>query len=101
LTCWIYFNPKESNSNKPFVDSYEQSARYEHTLFDRGIVEDVDEDINHEAIDIGWDDNNFPTSETPTCIDCYNDVEYDGFSNYYCSSCGGWFKEDEVLKYQN
>jgi gamma-glutamylaminecyclotransferase len=101
LTCWIYFNPKESNSNKPFVESYEQSARYENTLFDRGIVEDVDEDINHEAIDIGWDDEHFPTNDTPTCVDCYNDVTFDGFSNYYCSSCGGWFKEDEVLKFQD
>ena len=53
----------------------------------------------HEAIDIGWDDNDFPTDQTPTCIDCFNDLEHDAFHNYYCSSCGGWFKEDEVLRF--
>lgn len=100
-TCWVYFNPKTITSNTILQESYEQSSRYLNTLFDRGIEEDVTEDVSHQAIDIGWDDNNFPTDKTQTCVDCYGDVEYDGFSNYYCSSCGGWFKEDEVLKFQN
>ena len=53
----------------------------------------------HEAIDIGWDDNDFPTSETKACIDCFNDVEHDGFANYYCSSCGNWFNEEEIINF--
>lgn len=92
--CWIYFCPKTIKSNTILQESYEQSSRHR-------IKEDVTEDVSHQAIDIGWDDNDFPTEATQTCVDCYGDVEYDGFSNYYCSSCGGWFKEDEVLKFQN
>lgn len=101
LTCWIYFNRVKEAGNSPIQESYEQSSRYEHTLFDRGVKDEVEVEPIHETFDIGWDDNDFPTSETPTCIDCYGDVDFDGFSNYYCSSCGGWFKEDEVLKYQS
>jgi len=101
VTCWIYFNRVKEAGNNPIQESYEQSSRYEHTLFDRGIKDEVEVEPIHQTFDIGWDDNDFPTSDTPTCIDCYGDVEFDGFSNYYCSSCGGWFKEDEVLKYQN
>jgi len=75
--------------------------RYVNTLFDRGVKDEVEVEPTHQTFDIGWDDNDFPTEETSTCIDCYGDVQHDGFSNYYCSSCGGWFKEDEVLKFQD
>ncbi len=100
LNCWIYFNPKDINSNTEMHSEYKQTR----TLAQRSFTfEDVqptyDATENHQAIDIGWDDNDFPTIETPTCIDCFNDVEHDMFHNYYCSSCGGWFKEDEILKF--
>jgi tRNA(Ile2) C34 agmatinyltransferase TiaS len=38
-------------------------------------------------------------NEKPICISCFNDLEHDGFSNYYCGSCGGWFSENEVITY--
>jgi|TARA_B100000795_G_scaffold236855_1_gene197199 gamma-glutamylaminecyclotransferase len=105
LTCWVYFNPKVVDPRTEFVQSFEYSPyQMQQTVGDvqDDCTTETDEAplINHYQYDFGWDDNDFPTNDTPTCIDCYNDVEHDGFSNYYCSSCGGWFKEDEVLKYQ-
>ena len=102
LTCWVYFNPIEVDEKTEFVQSFEYTKfQLQQTA---GDVQDdfasESEDPNQYQYDIDWNDNEFPTNETPTCIDCFGDVEHDGFSNYYCSSCGGWFKEDEVLKYQ-
>mgnify|MGYP003119253030 CR=1 FL=1 len=33
----------------------------------------------------------------PFCVNCYSDLEHDGFSNYHCSGCDSWFTENEVL----
>ena len=41
------------------------------------------------------DDEEFKTK--PFCVNCYNDLEFDGFSNYHCSGCDSWFTEHEVL----
>ena len=32
------------------------------------------------------------------CIECFNDLEFDGFSNYHCKGCDSWFTEDEVVR---
>lgn len=96
-TAWTYFNPQEITPSTELHKSFKHRIPQAPSLFES----DVDLNETHTTIEYGWDDNDFPTSETPTCIDCYGDVDFDGFSNYYCSSCGGWFKEDEVLKYQS
>jgi len=79
--------------------SYTQQSRIKSQFTFEDVQPTYDATENHQAIDIGWDDNDFPTIETPTCIDCFNDVEHDLFHNYYCSSCGGWFKEEEILNF--
>ncbi|QDP48523.1 MAG: putative gamma-glutamylcyclotransferase [Prokaryotic dsDNA virus sp.] len=100
LKCWIYFNPQVITSTTQLHRSFERTARPTQQVFTFQDVEPTyDTTEFHEAIDIGWDDNDFPTDQTPTCIDCFNDLEHDAFHNYYCSSCGGWFKEDEVLRF--
>lgn len=100
LNCWIYFNPKDIHPDTELHSEYKQTRVYPQRSFTFDDVQPTyDATENHQAIDIGWDDNDFPTSETPTCIDCFNDVEHDMFHNYYCSSCGGWFKEDEILNF--
>ena len=95
LNCWVYFNPKDI-SNKKYHESFEREARPHQFTFE-DVEPTYDTTEYHEAIDIGWDDNDFPTSDTPTCIECLGDVEYDGWANYYCSSCGGWFVEDDII----
>jgi gamma-glutamylaminecyclotransferase len=34
---------------------------------------------------------------TPYCVNCYSDLEFDGFSNYHCNGCDSWFTQNEVL----
>ena len=99
LNCWIYFNPKEVNLGTEMHQSYTQQSRIKSQFTFEDVQSSYDATENHQSIEIGWDDNDFPTIDTPTCIDCFNDVEHDLFYNYYCSSCGGWFKEDEILNF--
>jgi len=98
LNCWVYFNP-QSLVNQTFHKSYERSFPNAFTF--KKDTPTFDRSENHRTFHIGWTEDDFPTEETPTCIDCFSDqLEWDGFSNFYCSSCGGWFKEDEVKNFQ-
>lgn len=98
VKCWVYFNPQSITSNTKLHKTYTQSTSFK-TLFTEteqgGDVVDLNE--TQDTYEFGWDDNDFPTDETPYCVECYNDVEHDGFANYYCSACGGWFTEQEIL----
>ena len=75
LTCWVYFNPKDINEGTEIHKEYLESGQKRFNFYDE-------------------------SPQKPMCIDCYNDVEHDGFYNYYCSSCGSWFEEDDVLYQQ-
>ncbi len=98
VKCWVYFNPQSITSNTKLHKTYTQSTGFK-TLFTEteqgGDVVDLNE--TQDTYEFGWDDNDFPTDETPYCVECYNDLEHDGFANYYCSACGGWFAEQEIL----
>ena len=128
LSCWIYFNIKEKATNQVFHKSYVQAPRKtsystygwgagwdtigqtytpnarkypaytppakqmtlpEHSFFRDDELLD-DRDVAEFNID----------NEKPICVDCYHDVEYDGFSHYHCTGCDGWFAEAEVIKFQ-
>ena len=102
LTCWVYFCDRGLTPHTELHKSYTQERRWnldKSYIYDN--VQDTVDEVDNTQLDFGWDDNDFPTEQTPYCVDCYADVEHDGFTNYYCSSCGGWFKEDEVLKFQD
>tara|TARA_R110000823_G_scaffold302442_1_gene423654 strand:- start:1117 stop:2196 length:1080 start_codon:yes stop_codon:yes gene_type:complete len=96
ISCWVYFNPKEISSNTQLHKSFEQPHSYDNY---RSYLDEpsFDASESHQAIDIGWSDDSFPTEDTPMCGECFSDVEHDLFQNYYCSSCGNWFRENEVL----
>ncbi len=96
IKCWVYFNPQQIGKNTELHKSYIQK-RYPNNLFSTDEQESVDLNETHDTYEFGWDDNDFPTEETPYCVDCFNDLTHDGFANYYCSSCGGWFTEKDVL----
>lgn len=124
LSCWIYFNIKEKATNQVFHKSYVQAPRKtnygwgaswdsigkththtrkypaytppakqmtlpEHSFFRDDELLD-DRDVAEFCID----------SEKPICVDCYHDLDYDGFSHYHCTGCDGWFAEGEVIKFQ-
>lgn len=89
--AWVYFNPKDVTPSTELHKSFKRRT-------DSVYTPDVDLSETHTCLDYGWDDNDFPTEHTPYCVDCFSDLQHDGFSNYYCSSCGGWFKESDILQ---
>lgn len=86
LNCWVYFNPKEVSSKTQLHQSYKQSY----------VSQQVDTYDKEELHDF-YNDSELLGGEEAMCVECLNEVEYDLFHNYHCSSCDGWFKEDEVL----
>ena len=104
MLCWIYFNIREVEAGEVFHERYVQDVcrswyyeeedvyetkyvanKYQLNLLD--FVEDDCEDCDFDVL-----------NETPVCVECFNDLEYDGFSNYHCMGCGGWFTESEALR---
>jgi len=98
VTAWIYFNPREENSwnGSNHVKSYERP----YTLPIYQEVENVQEIIEEQTCtQYDMFDYEFPTEESPICVDCFHDLQHDGFANYHCSGCDGWFTEEEVLRF--
>tara|TARA_R100001443_G_scaffold40029_1_gene53403 strand:+ start:781 stop:1938 length:1158 start_codon:yes stop_codon:yes gene_type:complete len=123
LTCWLYFNPKKVSKNTTFHKTYTQSytpyvgsnhwfsgySKPKHSLIGNTPTYKASEfdwsqssfDFDDEEVDtfredeLLLDDEEFKTK--PFCVNCYNDLEFDGFSNYHCSGCDSWFTEHEVL----
>ena len=110
LTCWIYFNIRETGKGQIHHKTYEQIASksvkwYEeqdekeselsfskYTERQLNLLDIFEDDCDDCEFDI---DN-----EKPICVDCFHDLEHDGFVNYHCSGCDGWFTEDEVLRFR-
>lgn len=90
-TCWLYFNRTHSADGEVLHNTYTQSPLRSY-LFDR--EEEVLPSCNQFVFDdVSADD------ESPICVDCYHDLEYDGFNNYHCTGCDGWFAEDEIVHF--
>lgn len=109
LMCWIYFNIKEKADGKVWHKTYTQSVKPYSYYFEDELEESSYVDLfpkQNKDKDCEWlqilqeveDEKEFDVeNELPVCVECYNDLEHDGFANYYCCGCGGWFAEDEVL----
>jgi len=109
LTCWIYFNIRENEKGHELHKTYtqlpnkvkwyeEEDEKESEKVFskyaDRQLsLLDIFED---DCEDCGFDIVN----EKPICVDCFHDLEHDGFANYHCCGCDGWFAEDEVLRFR-
>lgn len=90
LMCWIYFNPKQIKDGDVFHKSFNPQVKsiYSRKPSFSSYVIQPDIEFEQDEFDL--------ERESPICIDCYHDLEHDGFANYYCQSCGAWFAEDEV-----
>lgn len=108
--AWVYFNPdaeKDFNGDnyvKSYKRTFPQTKTYadiepisirENTCTQIDLWDDVEEAdaFNEEFVPV--------ENETPICIDCFHDLQHDGFSNYHCGGCDGWFGEDEVLRFNS
>ena len=111
VLCWIYFNLKEFSDNKVFHKSYVQekpkypsygTIPYKYVPITRQkkyIAPKPKELFSDWFIDVEDDEPEFDVkNEIPMCVNCYNDLEFDGFNNYYCSGCNTWHAESEILK---
>lgn len=117
LLCWVYFNIREVSAGNEFHASYVHKPiitnffndsvgynRFDYT--NRYVINNGTDDLeNCCSNDADYEDTFFNAEfsideENPMCMDCFHDLEHDGFANYYCSGCNGWFTEDEVVKFQ-
>ena len=115
LKCWVYFNIRETSGGKVYHKSYSQKAK-PYSFWEK---EDVKESKKQESIfsnygyeepksvfltsilDEECDDCEFDIeNEKPICVNCFQDLQHDAFSNYHCSGCDEWFSESEVLRFQ-
>ena len=110
LTCWIYFNLAEKYKGQEVHESYTQTFSFiSEAKTKKWWEEDKDEVLEAEKIigrqlylDEFSDDDEFDVkNEKPICVNCFHDLEHDGFSNYHCSGCNDWFSEHEVLSYSD
>jgi gamma-glutamylaminecyclotransferase len=119
ILCWIYFNINETSQGKhhhstfiqkPLAWTYKESkystssylsgtSSYQKkytkpqptspipTLFKDWFAEEVDDTPEFDI-----------SKEAPLCLYCYQDLVFDGFNNYHCSSCNNWFTQSDVEK---
>jgi gamma-glutamylaminecyclotransferase len=118
LKCWTYFNPKTIGSNTTLHKTYTQSYTLNNwaTGYSKNKSNDTQVksyspqtfdwsqssfDFEDDEIDTFREDeilrDNEELNTKPFCVNCYHDLEFDGFSNYHCSGCDNWFTEHEVL----
>jgi gamma-glutamylaminecyclotransferase len=115
LTCWIYFNIRETGKGQEWHKTYTQSPErvkwYEEqdeiesakqvSIFSEWGYDKPKSVFLADILEDDCDDCGFDiVNEKPICVDCFHDLEHDGFVNYHCSGCDGWFSEDEVLRFR-
>ena len=110
VLCWIYFNLRETDTGQVHYKTYTQAAKswyktspykwqvpttkINQTLFDTKPQLYFDGFKDVPEIDDEFDIDN----ETPMCVACYNDLQFDGFNLYHCQQCNTWHAENDVLK---
>lgn len=106
VTAWIYFNIRETAEGEKHHESYiqkrvtnfgsykpAQSKKIKsETLFNNKSNFSFFSELDHEEDEFDVE------NETPMCVSCYNDLQFDGFAHYYCNQCSTWHSELDVLK---
>ena len=91
LTCWLYFSMTHVSDGQVLHESYEGQVHAPQRMCPYVIEPEIEEEEEDSEFDI--------ENETPICVNCFHDVEFDEFSNYYCRSCDEWFKESEIVTF--
>jgi gamma-glutamylaminecyclotransferase len=126
VNCWLYFNDKHINKDtklhKTYAQTYTENVYGRHSSNwwggyskRKNVVGKVK---SYEPKTFDWSQSTFDfdndmrvdtfreneivrveelCDKKPFCVNCYHDLEHDGFNNYHCSGCDGWFTENEVL----
>lgn len=105
LVCWIYFNIKEDSNGYVLHSKYVQEPRnfwYERETLAAPIKKVESYQLSLLDFEDEEEDSEFDVrNEKPVCVECFHDLEHDGFMNYHCSGCNEWFSENEVLHFQS
>ena len=109
VTCWIYFNIKQTGKGEEHHKTYEQYSNKLAWYNEQDELESeeampVKSSVQLNLLDIfddECDDCDFDyMNEKPFCVNCFHDLEHDLFANYHCSGCDEWFTETEVLRFR-
>ena len=99
VLAWIYFNLRETATGKQHHERYIQKqytnrfTPYTYKLGDVG-SQLFERDYSFDD----FKDKEFDVeNETPMCVACYNDLQFDGFTHYHCQQCNAWYSENDVL----
>jgi len=106
ITCWLYFNPKEVDSNTKMHKSYAQSIRptvsntYHSNLSSmsgQASIWDGFEPFNTPSEVTTFRDDEYIKSDKKDCMFCFQDLQFDDTINqYHCSGCNDWYTMAEV-----
>lgn len=106
LTCWIYFNGKDIKHGAKLYKSYEQTwSKPKPAPLKQSVIWEKSSPMSweDESDNVVTEDTDFlpdtKQEHVPICINCYNDLEFDGFSHYHCYACNGWFTGSEVIEF--
>ena len=100
--CWVYFNPKIIDGGDVFHKTFPKQFTFAQKSFDKtpktptftGETKETCTQLSYW--DSAYDEMEEIKVEFPVCIDCYNDIQSDGYGHYHCDSCDAWFTENEV-----
>lgn len=96
LLCWVYFNPSAKSrwDGTNHTESYEyQRPKFSYRIED--YVEPIIDDRQTNMFDeLGQCD---VESSSPYCIECFNDLVYDGLGDQYqCTGCGAIYDKTMI-----
>jgi gamma-glutamylcyclotransferase (GGCT)/AIG2-like uncharacterized protein YtfP len=107
LNCWLYFNIKEKAVGE-FHKTYTQKSKPP-KYWD---MMDAEESIKvvepakkqpmfsmYDLYDLYNDVDEFDDCNDFICTECSHELEFDGFSNYHCQGCDGWFSRRDVTRF--
>ena len=88
-TCWVYFNPKNVQPTDILHKSFLPQRQ--------AIIKSPTPVTQDECTQLSyWDEELYEDKETPICIECFNNIQSDGYGHHHCDSCDAWYTDNEV-----
>jgi gamma-glutamylaminecyclotransferase len=111
LMCWVYFNIDEEvngqKMHKAFSPLPASLKRFDNNYWGSKFRKPYELPYDYSSIPLTKEEEQYEEiqeynieEEAPMCVECYNDLKFDGFANYHCGGCGSWFTETEVVRFR-
>lgn len=92
LSCWVYFNPIDISGAIEFHKTYTQQTSIPSYT-------PTDYDWSQHTFDFDDDDDDssmIVEDGKPYCVECFNELENDGYDNYCCKGCHSWYTQNQI-----